>query len=191
MDGPVDLRYICRVTKPTINPREVIFDNQFVQVYRVAAQFAEGTKNYYVSDYGLRAGVLLVRDEKILLVQQYRYLADGLTWEIPGGRIETGETPEAAAQRECREEAGLQCTNLKSLLQFRPGSDTCHNPTHVFYGTEFQPVPAPAGKIEEITGQSWIPLTQCLDMILSGEIMENLCQVAILTYHLKKLRHEL
>jgi 8-oxo-dGTP diphosphatase len=28
-------------------------------------------------------------------------------WEFPGGKIEPGETPQAAAIRECREEAGL------------------------------------------------------------------------------------
>lgn len=28
-------------------------------------------------------------------------------WEFPGGKIEPGEAPEAAALRECREEAGL------------------------------------------------------------------------------------
>jgi 8-oxo-dGTP diphosphatase len=33
-------------------------------------------------------------------------------WEFPGGKIEPGESPQAAAIRECREEAGLQVEAL-------------------------------------------------------------------------------
>src|SRR5688572_15023076 len=29
-------------------------------------------------------------------------------WEFPGGKVESDELPEAAARRECREEAGLE-----------------------------------------------------------------------------------
>ena len=29
-------------------------------------------------------------------------------WEFPGGKVEPGETPAAAAARECREEAGVE-----------------------------------------------------------------------------------
>lgn len=33
-------------------------------------------------------------------------------WEFPGGKIEPGESPEAAAVRECEEEAGIVVTPL-------------------------------------------------------------------------------
>lgn len=57
----------------------------------------------------------IIRDEagKILLVHRntdkYRH------WEIPGGKIEAGETAEQAARREVKEELGVEVKLIKLL----------------------------------------------------------------------------
>ena len=58
----------------------------------------------YVYVYGIEAGtVIFVRKIK------------GTTWELPGGRIEPGEVPEAAAKREFLEETGYDIHNLQPI----------------------------------------------------------------------------
>ena len=51
------------------------------------------------------AHVLATDDEGRILVVRTTYL--GPEWMLPGGRVERGETPHAAAVRETREETGL------------------------------------------------------------------------------------
>lgn len=46
-------------------------------------------------------------------------------WELPGGKIEPGETPEQAAVRETWEETGAKITNVKKMGEYRvSGKDT-------------------------------------------------------------------
>lgn len=52
-------------------------------------------------------GVVVWRDERVLLVQRGREPYSG-QWSIPGGLIELGETVEAAARREIREECAVE-----------------------------------------------------------------------------------
>ena len=52
------------------------------------------------------AGVVL-RDQRVMLCQRRPGVHNGLKWEFPGGKLEPGESPEAALRRELREELGI------------------------------------------------------------------------------------
>ncbi len=65
-------------------------------------------------------------------------------WAIPGGFIDYGESAESAAQREAREETGLE---VKELHQFHTYSDPQRDPRHhtiaiVFVGRANGPLQA-------------------------------------------------
>ncbi|MDX2192188.1 MAG: NUDIX hydrolase [Gemmatimonadales bacterium] len=55
-------------------------------------------------------------DPRVLLIRQFRHAADGVVWEIPAGRREPGERPEACAHRELEEETGWRATVMEPLL---------------------------------------------------------------------------
>ena len=60
------------------------------------------------------AHVLATDDQGRLLVVRTTYL--GPQWMLPGGRVERGETPHAAAARETREETGIDVVIERLLL---------------------------------------------------------------------------
>lgn len=70
----------------------------------------------------IREGVsiLPVRNGNILLQRQYRYPVRSWQWELSGGFVDPGETPEEAAARELKEETGYSVKKLHSLGAFYP-----------------------------------------------------------------------
>lgn len=55
-------------------------------------------------------GAVIVRDGRILAAQRSHRATLGGMWEFPGGKIEPGETPRDALEREVREELALDVT---------------------------------------------------------------------------------
>jgi 8-oxo-dGTP diphosphatase len=52
------------------------------------------------------AAIIERADRRLLIGQRRRDDTSPLKWEFPGGKVEEGETPEAALSRELREELG-------------------------------------------------------------------------------------
>ncbi len=59
--------------------------------------------------------MIAFRDDEFLMVRHARR-----AWEMPGGKINPGEKPEAAAAREFHEETGYDVTGLR-IIEREPG----------------------------------------------------------------------
>jgi ADP-ribose pyrophosphatase len=61
---------------------------------------------------------VFTRDREWVFVRQYRVAAESLLLEVAGGRIDPGEDPDQAIERELREEVGYQSGRILPLMQF-------------------------------------------------------------------------
>lgn len=52
-------------------------------------------------------GAAILDGDRLLAAQRRAPSAEAGKWELPGGKVEPGETDEAALVRECREELGV------------------------------------------------------------------------------------
>ena len=59
-------------------------------------------------------------DDRLVLVEQYRHGLDAVTLEVPGGVLEPGEDPAAAAARELVEETGFTGARPELLGTIHP-----------------------------------------------------------------------
>jgi 8-oxo-dGTP pyrophosphatase MutT (NUDIX family) len=177
--------------QPNIGPREVVYQNPYQLIYRVNARFDGFAKDIYVLDCGRRVGVVILRGSEVLLIRQYRLLINDLAWEIPGGKVDTDETPENAALREALEEGCMRCRSVKPLLYFHPGLDTCDNPTFMFLAEEFEEVSEENLDVREVSERVWVPLEECLRMVFGGKIVDSLTVAALLAVYLRKQHPEM
>src|SRR5690349_7786883 len=83
---------------------------------------------------GLTADVFVVRGGTFLALERGPGLGEGV-WYIPGGIVERGEDPAAAAIRETREETGLEleAVRLLRVWTYAPPGEAIHtvHPTFV------------------------------------------------------------
>jgi 8-oxo-dGTP pyrophosphatase MutT (NUDIX family) len=79
------------------------------------------------------------RTGELLVVEQFRHGIDAPTLEIPGGGCDPGETPDAAARRELREETGFVSEHWVSLGSCTPNPATQTNRCHSFLALDCDP----------------------------------------------------
>jgi ADP-ribose pyrophosphatase len=118
-------------------------------------------------------------DPVLLLLRQYRYAVGGPVWEIPAGRLDSGESPEACARRELGEEAGVVAGRLDRLTTIWTTPGFTDEAIHLFWATELQTT-RHAREPDEFIQVVTKPLSEVLQLIRDGEIRDGKTVVAIL-----------
>jgi ADP-ribose diphosphatase len=119
------------------------------------------------------------QDPAVMLLEQYRYAADGYLLEIPAGRLEPNETPLDCARRELQEETGCTAEAIEPLLTLYTTPGFSDERIHFFLATGITRGEAKL-EADEFARVITLPLSRVLGMIAGGEIRDAKTVAALL-----------
>lgn len=113
------------------------------------------------------AVLALTPDNRIVISEQYRAGPDKSMDELPGGIVDPGETPEAAATRELLEESGYRAKRLEYLGVAYPEA-YLHMKSHYFIGYDCEKVSEPQYESTEYIEVKTVSIDEFLEAARSG-----------------------
>jgi ADP-ribose pyrophosphatase len=129
--------------------------------------------------------VAVTPEDQLILIRQYRFGIEATTLEIPGGLVEPGEEPAAAAARELEEETGYVPGRLVALGSVHPNPALQGNRCHSFLALDC--VKQHEGRQDH--GEDIIvelrPHAEVPRLVLEGHITHSLVVVAFFLEHLR------
>lgn len=121
-------------------------------------------------------------DPRVLLIRQFRHAADGFIWEVPAGRLDAGEAPEACAARELEEETGMRGGRFERLTTIFTTPGFTDEKIHLFAAYDLTEGQArrEADEFVELQPRKW---SDVMSMIRTGEIADGKTLISLLYVH--------
>jgi 8-oxo-dGTP pyrophosphatase MutT (NUDIX family) len=171
----------------TVHGERPLYESDWVSLTLADVELPDGRRfGHHVVRVPQEAAAAVVHDPArgVLLLHRHRFVVDTWGWEIPGGRIDEGETPEQAAARETLEETGWRPGTLRKLFAYHPAAGLSDQRFHVFLADgathEREPDLVETDRVE------WVPLDRLRRLIDDGEITDGYSLTALLWF----LEHE-
>jgi 8-oxo-dGTP pyrophosphatase MutT (NUDIX family) len=165
-----------------------VYRNNWMTVREDGIRFADGSDGIYgVVDKPHYALVIPLDDDRLHLVEQYRYPLGMRRWEFPQGTAPDLAEPEpdALAARELREETGLVAGSLTDLglLDVAPGMSSQRG--RIYLATELTEGEPEREPQEQDMRTAWFDRSEFEKMIVRGEITDaqSIAAYTLLLFH--------
>jgi len=108
--------------------------------------------------------------DRVLLIRQYRYAADSVGYELPGGTTDAGEDLLKAMQRELLEETGCTAENWRHFTAPFANPARQNNRIHCFLADHVRRVAVPELEETEAIEAEFIERARVLELIRTGAV---------------------
>ncbi|MDR3274250.1 MAG: NUDIX hydrolase [Puniceicoccales bacterium] len=114
------------------------------------------------------------RENKVLLVRQFRFGSEKLSLELPAGRMEKDEDIIACARRELLEETGYDGKNARIIATLHQNPAVQVNKTHIVHMEKCEQISQPHFDEMEELATLIVPKDELINLIRSDEIDNSL-----------------
>ena len=142
-----------------------------VQVDEVALPDGGAASREVARHPGAAVVVPLLDAETTLLAWQYRYPLGRHLLEFPAGKLNAGEDPQRAAEREFLEETGYKARRWSHILTAETSPGFCDERAFMYLARELEYEGHP-GEDGEFVATEKTPLARAMKMLADGEITD-------------------
>lgn len=157
----------------TIFGERSAYEDPWVRVRLVDVEAPEGRRfEYHVVELAPIAVAVVVDDaDRVLLLWKYRFPAGRWGYELPGGIVDDGEAPGAAAARETAEETGWHVAGPgEHLLSIDPLPGQVRARIDVYRWRGAEHVGGPTDPAEDGT-VAWVDIARIPELVVAGRIL--------------------
>ena len=160
---------------PVIHARRVLDPTGRFRVEEIDLEFANGARRTFERMYSGGLGAVIIvpmrDDATVLLVREYAAGLHRYELGLPKGRIDGGETPEQAADRELKEEIGFGARLLTSLVPLALAPSYMAHRTQVVLARGLYPEKLEGDEPEELEVVPW-RLDQLHELVQREDVTE-------------------
>jgi 8-oxo-dGTP pyrophosphatase MutT (NUDIX family) len=172
--------------KWTIHGERIVDDTRRAVLSIADVELPDGTRfEQHVLRIPRAAIVLVLDQDRVLMVHRHRFVINRWVWELPGGFLDPAEDPAQCAAREVEEETGWRPGSMELLLSFQPAVGTVDQDNLVFLARGAHPTGG-APDVNEAAAVRWLSLDEAAERTARGEIVGAGTITAILAVQLMK-----
>jgi 8-oxo-dGTP pyrophosphatase MutT (NUDIX family) len=179
------------MTKSNDNPwqtlgSKVMYENPWMKAREDSVRMPSGKQGIY-GYIESKPGVFIIAltdDDRIHLIESFRYPTQKWQWELPTGGIEKGMSPLESAQHELAEELGMTAENWTHVNVFGPSSNGFMNDTqNVFVAQGLrEDSDATPEESEAIRAKKAVTIEELMTMIKQGVVMDGQSLAALMQF---------
>jgi ADP-ribose pyrophosphatase len=164
----------------------VVFEGKILRVRVDDVEASDGHRSTReVVEHRGAVGVVVIHDGHVVLVRQYRHPTGEELLEIPAGKLEEGEDPEATAHRELVEEVGLRAKALEHLATYYTTPGFSNELFYLYIATDLVPE---AGQTEagEVIEVERYPVDRIRELIDTAQVTDAKTLLGLALYLLRR-----